>query len=355
MNSLFLNSEINSIYNSAISWQEDLLKIGLPFSQISDRRKSIDAVSLHIDLAHMIKKNSWCKKEINWLKNKQDLETGLWFESYTKDLLKDHDNPRVIEMVGTYLGFQVSSLFISINEKANLISFWNVLKGDNKNLINYLEKMPWHNSPWGAGGWVDSISTMMIANYKWGDYEFKEVLSRFIDWLNNKQSSITGLWGDDQIQGIAGQINGTYHLSRGTFFSLDINMNYEKKLLNSLIEYLKQDEHFFDDNGEACYDLDASFLLYKLHRRLPKYRAPEIKEFAERRLKTLFSRRNNDGLYGYFIDSSQDFHNYHFVGPREKGVSDIQGTVFYMTTIFYLIRIMNPSQFVPWEASLTHG
>ena len=56
MNSKYLNTQIESIYNSAILWQADLIKIGLPFSRISDRRKSIDSVSLHIDLAHMIKK-----------------------------------------------------------------------------------------------------------------------------------------------------------------------------------------------------------------------------------------------------------------------------------------------------------
>ena len=350
-----INKSLYSIYESAKFWQKDLLKINLPFSKVYLHEKSIDAVSLHIDLAYMLQSTNWCQKEINWLIQKQDSDTGLWFESFTKKELANHNHPRVVEMVGTYLGFQVSSLLLALNKKAKHIYFLDFLKTEDNSLNDYLNKMPWVESPWGAGGWVDSIATMIRANISWGDNEYQLIFKKLITWLNEKQSSNTGLWGDNKVQGIAGQVNGTYHLTRGTFFASNFKILNARPLLDSLIDFLKTDTNFSNNRGEGCYDLDSTFLLYKLSKELPNHRKSEVRNFALNRLFSLLKRRNSDGLYGYFIEYSQDYHNYHFVGNKTKNVSDIQGVVFYLTTIFYLAKIVDNNIKIPWRPSLTHG
>ena len=351
-----LKFELFEIYISALNWQKKLLLLDLPFSLNSNNKvKSIDSISLNIDLAYMLGEAKWCKNYVSWILQKQDNQTGLWFEDYHPDTNYQKDNPRLLEMVGTYLGFQVSGLLMKLNVPAKPISFWDFFLEDNLSLENYIMKMPWERSPWGSGGWVDSLGTMFKANFEWGNILYEDLFCKLIEILEKMQSQKTGFWGYSNIQGIAGQINGTYHLMRGTFFLNDEVITHKETLLNSVIDYVQSEQMFNNSNGEACYDLDAVFLLYKLSNLLPNQRKDEVNSFAKNRLLNLLNRKNSEGLYGYYIEYSQDKHNYYFVGPKKKGSSDIQGVVFYLTVIYYLSKILYPELEIPWKESLTHG
>lgn len=357
INDKILKINLCKIHESVSNWQKSLKKSGLTFSKNSKNKfASVDSISLHIDLAYMLNKDkNWCIPYINQLIDCQRKEDGLWQEVEEPPEEIQKSNPRINEMAKTYLGFQVSSLLLNTNNTANPINFWNFLLEFDFTLEDYIKRMPWETSPWGAGGWVDSIGTMFKANSIWGDKRYDLLIEKLIAILNNMQCNKTGLWGGDKIQGLAGQINGSYHLMRGTYFLNNKSIPNQEKLFNSLIDYLKTDEHFLDFKGEACYDIDAFYLLYKLNKILPNYRRKEVNTICLKRLENLLSRTNIDGAYGYFIEESQDFHNYYFVGPKVYGRSDIQGTVFYLTTIYFLSSICFPQVLVPWKTSFTHA
>lgn len=346
------------IHSSAVLWQKKMSKIDYLFSYDStNKARSIDAVSLHIDLAYMLGGDDILNKYNQWILQQQDPKTGFFFESFSQSELADHPHPRVKEMVGTYLGFQVSSLFLRSSIKAKEFKFWRFLLEGDDTINNYLLAMPWSRSPWGAGGWVDSLGTMLFANYAWGYSNcYKDCFDKLLQCLTASQCKSSGLWGSNKTQGLQGQINGAYHLLRGTFFLSNADITFDSlSLYDSVINYSKFSQAFSELGGDACNDLDLSFLLYKLSLLHPSHRIDEVLHFAYTRLHQLCSNLNKDGLFGFFRNKSQDFHNYHFVGPSVEGSSDIQGIVFYLTTIFYLMKILDPGATLPWTPSLTHG
>ena len=346
------------IYSSAIAWQKKMSKVDYLFSyNSSNKARSIDAVSLHIDLAHMLGRDCTLKNYTQWILEQQDIHTGFFYETFSQSELAGHPHPRVKEMVGTYLGFQVSSLFLRLSIKAKEFKFWRSFFDEDEAIQSYLLAMPWTQSPWGAGGWVDSIGTMLFANYTWEyDSRYKNCFDQLQQWLSINQCPSSGLWGSNEVQGVQGQINGAYHLLRGTFFLSNAPITFNSlALYDSVIDYSQLSKDFSKNRGDACNDLDLSFLLYKLNTLHPSYRKDEVVQFASDRLHQLCSNLNDDGLFGFFRDKSQDFHNYHFVGPSVDGSSDIQGIVFYLTTLFYLIKTIEPDATLPWTPSLTHG
>lgn len=318
---------------------------------------SIDSISLHIDLAYMLGNYEHLKPYCQWLALQQDSKTGFFWESFSDTELLDHPHPRVKEMVGTYLGFQVSSLFLRLSIKAKEFKFWRFLLDSEDAIDQYLEAMPWARSPWGAGGWVDSLGTMIYFNCKYyGDLGYQEVFNKLLQYLVKTQSLSTGLWGSDKVQGIQGQVNGAYHLLRGTFFLSNSSIDFNSILLyDSIIDYCSSYTDSTNLIGDACNDLDLSYLLYKLNLLHPAHRIEEVRNFSSTRLNQLCSSLNSDGLFGFFRTKSQDFHNYHNVGPSLDDVTDVQGVVFYLTTLFYLTKILEPESIIPWTPSLTHG
>ena len=358
--SLTMNYELilDKIYSDAIAWQQKMSEVDYLFSYNSiNKARSIDALSLHIDLAYMLGREITFTQYTQWILQQQDSFTGFFYETFSQSELAGHQHPRVKEMVGTYLGFQVSSLFLRLSIKAKEFKFWRFLFEDDEAIQGYLRAMPWTRSPWGAGGWVDSIGTMLFANYNWGyNSRYKYCFDQLLHWLSTNQCPTSGLWGSNEIQGVQGQINGAYHLLRGTFFLSNTPLTFNSlALYDSVIDYSKSSQEFSENGGDACNDLDLSFLLYKLNILHPSHRKDEVVHFASTRFHQLSLNLNKDGLFGFFRNKSQDFHNYHFVGPSVSGSSDIQGVVFYLTTLFYLIKIIEPDAKLPWIPSLTHG
>ena len=204
---------------------------------------SIDASSLAADLTYMFSLPLTKEEKLNqerFFDSHQDKSTGFFHEKFYKKELDEKRIPRVIEMSGTYFGFQVGGAYRAVDAKPKKeFSFYRkyIRKEEIKEYMD--KKFPWKISPWGAGGMVDSVSTMLRLNIEMGFDESQEALDAMFEWLDSHQSATTGFWGDVSVQGINGVINGGYHIMRGTYLWHKKKYKYPEKLIDTILKKLK--------------------------------------------------------------------------------------------------------------------
>ena len=324
------------------------------FSKSSFNLNPIDSTSLALDLIKMFSLEWDFNPSINLLLKHQNSKTGFFFEPNTDILLSNNPHPRAKEMAGTYLGFQVAGCLDAYNTLPKYpFSFWNKLY-TRETLHDYFSQMPWAKSPWGAGGWVDSISTMIKMNEQMG----LEISTKQNEWifefLEKKQNISNGFWGEQNIQGLAGLINGAYHLIRGTYFLYNKEVPKAELILDNIIEYINTENLIISSKGEACHDLDCWYLTYKLLKQTNGYRIEEFRSIAIKRLETINSNSSSRLLWGFFLNQCQDNHNHIDISKKENE-ADIQGTIFYLTAVKSLNKIIDDSKTISWKFSYTHG
>ncbi len=215
----------------------------------------------------------------------------------------------------------------------------------------YLDNMPWRNSPWGAGGWVDAISTMIRSNINSEYSEYKKARVTLNKWIADNQN-IDGMWGEKinsrQI------INGAYHLARGTYFAEKNKYPKSEKALRFMIDEYKNQ---YENDEDACDEMDYCYLFSKLIMQNKNYLNENkiIRTIIKEKINKLLKRQNADGGFSFYKDGSQDIHNYNKIGKKEYGISDIQGTVFLFNSIKIMSELTKENELKEIKVSYTHG
>ena len=304
----------------------------------------LDANTLAYDLLNMInfpinEKDRDCAENI--LDSHQMLENGFFLEKDYKKRLDENENNRIIEMHANYITFQAIGAYKAIDRlPKKKISFYDNFI-ENKGIKNYLtNNCPWEKSPWGAGGMVDNLGTILDCNIRMGYYEYNSVLGEIFEWLDENQSQNTGLWGSEKYQGINGLINGGYHLMRGTYFLQNKSFKLHKKIIDIILQDLNENELFSSSEAHGCQDLDHFYLLEKCSMIDKSYRKEEIENIAYKRFKIIkdivFCE---DGGFSFEARNAVKNHNYYKITPGKKE-SDLQGSVFYLQTIISICKIL---------------
>lgn len=317
----------------------------------------LDATSLAYDLRTMLnidfsEGDKDKAKEI--LDSYQILDNGFFAEKDYELRFIDSRIERVIEMHANYLTFQTLGAYKAIGRLPDKkITFYDQFIED-KGIKNYLtNNCPWEKSPWGAGGMVDNLGTILDCNIRMGFTEYQVVLSDVFEWLDENQSSVHGLWGDVEIQGINGLINGGYHLMRGTYFLQNNSFKFYKKIIDILIKDLKENDIFSSDEAHGCQDLDHFYLLEKCVEIDRNYRKNEIQIIVQKRLNEIEQIvYSKDGGFSFEAKNAVINHNYYDISPGIKE-SDMQGTVFYLQTIISILNILEIKH--DFIYSKTHG
>lgn len=317
----------------------------------------LDAVSLAYDLNHMLGNNiSEQEKNIRKaiLDSYQIGEDGFFYERNAEEFFRNSSIDRVLEMHGNYLTFQVMGGYKAVDRlPEKKISFYDKYITD---IERYLEvNCPWERSPWGAGGMVDNMGTILKCNIDMGYNGYQRTVDEIIEWLDENQDDSTGLWRNkDNRQGINGLINGGYHLMRGTYFLYDRPFDKPERIIDTILQDIQIDEIFHDDRAHGCNDLDHFFLLQKCSELVPTYRKDEVIALVRHRKKIILGLlRCDDGGFSFWGDSAVKVHNYLKVSPGVKE-SDMQGTVFYLQTLISMNKILGESN-EGIKESLTHG
>lgn len=317
----------------------------------------LDATSLAYDLFHMLGQE--VTEQIKQ-KRKETMDAyqiggdGFFYENGAQTLLESSGIERAAEMHGNYLTFQVMGAYKAIQKYPKKeISFYDKYISDIEKYLTI--NCPWDRSPWGAGGMVDNLGTILKCNIDMGRKKYSKTVDEIIDWLNRNQDEETGLWlNRKNQQGINGLVNGGYHLMRGTFFLYNRPFNMPERIIDTIIEDIRTNENFCDNKAHGCNDLDHFFLLQKCHELVPMYRREEVVSIAKHRKETILSLvKCNDGGFSFWGDAAVKTHNYIEVSPGMKE-SDMQGTVFYLQTLISINKILDEDN-EGLKVSLTHG
>lgn len=313
---------------------------------------SIDATSLALDLHKMLGIAPLDTiSSFKFFNNQQEEETGFYHEPFVSEL--DLSVDRILEMSGTYLGYQVATVLMAYNRKPKYsYRFYEQFLPQGTIEIYMSNNMPWNQSPMGAGNMVDHGATMMRANACFGDARYLEVLERMYQWLKENQYGQTGLWGEEAAQGKNGLVQGGYHLMRGLYFQDNRQPDYVEKITDTTLASLDECAVFSDGNGEGCHDMDHFVVLERMLHFSNGYREADICSACERRLEQLRTMKCKDGAFSFEAKGSITNHNRYEVTPG-LNESDIVGTVFYMETIFRILSILGYK--VNWHSSVSHG
>lgn len=319
----------------------------------------LDSISLAYDLFQMLgiklSKNQE-EKAKDILDSYQLMDNGFFAEKDYKSRLNqdENDSNRIIEMHSNYITFQAIGAYKAINRLPNKkISFYDQFIKNN-GIKHYLStNCPWDRSPWGAGGMVDNLGTILDCNIKMGHKEYVPVLSDIFEWLEENQCKKSGLWGDVKVQGINGLINGGYHLMRGTYFLQQKKFNFHKQIIDIILKDLNEHQLFSTVEAHGCQDLDHFYLLNMCTKQDSEYRKGEIRNIAKKRLNEILKLSYcEDGGFSFEARNSVIRHNYYDVTPGFKE-SDMQGCVFYLQTIISIFEILGFKH--SFNYSITHG
>lgn len=324
----------------------------------SSNEVTLDGTTLAVDLYHML---GWpnglsndVKSQIKSILDQYQTDFfGFFAEKDWRNRIDDSIHPRVHEMHANYATFQAAGAYEAAGVVPNKrVSFYD--SHIDRGIKSYLDGFcPWDRSPWGAGGMVDNLATILWLNIRMGYGEYASVLEEVFDWVRVSQNPETGLWGSPEAQGLSGQINGAYHLLRGTLAKHGLPIPMARNIIDAILLNLKKEPLLQRNRAHGCYDLDHFHLLQKCVESSHGYRIGEARDASVKRwreLKALVHR--NDGAFSFHEDRSATIHNYYTVSPGKKE-SDLQGTVFYLQTFISIAAIVG----VDFEhrPSLTHG
>lgn len=315
-------------------------------------KDSLDATSLALDLKYMLNiEQNTLDESLKYFNQYQEEQTGFFYEPFVNEL--DTSIERILEMSGTYLGYQVGAIMLAldIQPKYHFKFYEQFLK--DRDIKEYMSNfMPWCKAPMGAGNMIDHGVTMMRMNIKMGYSDYEEVISDMYDWLDSNQDKKTGLWGSIKPQGNNGLVQAGYHLMRGTYFYDKKEIKYLEKIIDTTIKSIKECPIFKDGVGEGCHDMDHFVILEQGLELTNGYKENDIKSIASQRLEQLAIMKKDDGGFSFEANNTITNHNRYDV-TAGKCESDLVGTVFYLETILRLNNILGIKS--DWQSSATHG
>ncbi len=315
---------------------------------------SVDATSLALDLAQMLGLDLPAPTRaaaFATLDGQQHPATGFFHEPHAAEL--DASVPRIHEMSGTYLGYQVAAVMLQAGRAPrHRFAFYDPLLPAGR-LERYMaENMPWERAPMGAGNMCDHGATMLRANARFFDPAAQEAVGRMRRWLDAHQDPRTGLWGAEAAQGKNGLVQAGYHLMRGLHFHDDAPPAWCERITDTTLASLAACSQFAPGQGEGCHDMDHFVVLERMLRFTNGYRGGEIRDWCARRLEQLQCLHRSDGGFSFEAAGSITNHNRHDV-TLGQAQSDLVGTVFYLETLLRQCRVLGLP--VPWRSSATHG
>jgi hypothetical protein len=321
-------------------------------SKSAFHKDSLDATSLALDLKYMLGlKQDTLKESLEYFNKFQGKSTGFFHEPFLDEL--DTNIDRILEMSGTYLGYQVSAILLKLGVSPKYhFKFYEQFLND-YDIKEYMTNfMPWDWSPMGAGNMCDHGITMMRMNVKMGYEEYQEVINKMYQWFEKNQNKNTGFWGSVTPQGNNGLVQAGYHLMRGSYFYDKKEINYIEKILDTTLKSINECPIFKDGVGEDCHDMDHFVILERGLYLTNGYRENDIKSIATQRLDQLEVMKKDDGGFSFEANNTITNHNRYDVtaGLNE---SDLVGTVFYLETILRLNNILGIKS--QWKSSATHG
>jgi acetyltransferase-like isoleucine patch superfamily enzyme len=145
-----------------------------------------------------------------------------------------------------------------------------------------LESLPWVDTAWHAGDWVDCYASSLLPNAKY--FARKPPLSALFAWLDQHCDPMNGTWGAwSEKSRWQHPVNGFYRLTRGTYAQFGRPLPYPEKAIDTILTHTTDKVFFNGKTDDACHVLDVVHPLW-LCRKQTDYRRDEIEAWMLKHL-----------------------------------------------------------------------
>ncbi|HEX5859331.1 MAG TPA: acyltransferase [Microbacterium sp.] len=192
-------------------------------------------------------------------------------------------------------------------------------------LVRFCDDLPWDDRAWHSGHWVDALGTALHHAVRRGDPLPDGSVDALFGWLLTHADPATGMWGaGTPDEGLLQPVNGFYRASRGTFAQFGMPLPYPERVIDTVLEHVRDERFFSTANQNACNVLDVAHPLWLT--RDTGHRSAEVREVARRLLGDALSFWVDGQGFGFRAPGGED----------EDRVPGLQGTEMWLAIIWYL-------------------
>ncbi len=163
-------------------------------------------------------------------------------------------------------------------------------------ILSWLEARNWKDT-YHTGNEIQNLMVLLqYARNFHKDKKAGEVVNWIFNYLDKKQISKTGLWGEESNtpEGISRQVQGTYHFLLLYLYD-NREINYKERIVDSCLATQNEVGGFgVNLNSSACEDIDSIDPLARFSFSI-SYRREDIKLALKKTLNWVLSNQNDDG------------------------------------------------------------
>ncbi|WP_033343112.1 acyltransferase [Catenuloplanes japonicus] len=187
-------------------------------------------------------------------------------------------------------------------------------------IVARLRALPWDGRAWHGGATVDTLGTALHWNLRKGAAPRDGVTEALFGWLHLHADPRTGMWGAGaRNTGLLEVVNGFYRASRGTFAQFGTPLPAPERVVDTVLEHVRDARFFAPERQNACNVLDVAHPLWLT--RHTGHRAAEVSEVAGRLLR--------DALRGWTDGAGFGFRPY-------ADTPGLQGTEMWLAIVWLL-------------------
>ena len=209
-------------------------------------------------------------------------------------------------------------------------------------LVAHLDGLPWTDTVWGAGGWIDCFATGLYRNV--ADFGIPGTIDTLFGWLLLHADRWHGMWGRPTDRfGWQQVVNGFYRLTRGTFAQFGVPLPYPDTAIDTVLRHVRDDRYFRADRGTACDVLDVVHPLW-LAGRQTDHRRGEAQTWARWQLDRVLTRWQPGAGFSFALER----------GPDPARTAGLQGTEMWLAVVWLLADLVGESEALGYRPRGVH-
>lgn len=166
-----------------------------------------------------------------------------------------------------------------------------------ESLYDKLDQLPWGDSAWSCGAWVDHYGSGLYFNRRYFDSHRSP--ASVIGWLETNRNPESGLWGERTADENWKQpVNGYYRLTRGTYAQFGIDVPSPEATIDTVLEHSRDPQFFRETALNACNTLDVIHPLW-LCGRQTDYRRSEVRDWAQTQIERVIDHWHEDRGFAF--------------------------------------------------------
>ena len=230
--------------------------------------------------------------------SRQDRETGYFREDLPRlrGMHKRHDPEHLDRQLTTFALSALSAL----GEKPRFeLQFMEQFRGPVA-IGDWLSSLDWIHDSWNSGSRAMFIAIFLTILAEEGDNEFRVALEAWFDWLNDRQRSESGFWGETRASDYHQGMCGAYHLFI-LYYYWNRPIQYADRVVRQTLKMQQPDGLFCPQQGGAsCDDLDAIDILVHFDE-FYSIEPARTRQSLRRAYETIVALQRDDGGFPWTV------------------------------------------------------